>query len=100
MIKKIALIVSDRLPTDLAMRGLSPEQVSKVIHWMSAQTEPVMDREKLETNLQSVGFSPNEVNGILVSIVKESVRPHIRFYLLLIVVTLLFVAVWFGRGRA
>jgi len=100
MIKKISLTLSDRLPTDLAARGLSPEQISKVMHWMSAQPEPVMDREKLEKNLQSIGFTPDEVDGIVVSIVKESVRPHVRFYLCLIAMTLLVVAIWFGWGRA
>jgi len=56
MIKEIKLIVSNRLPTDLVARGLTPDQIGKVMQWLGAQTEPVMDRSRIETDLRSLGF--------------------------------------------
>jgi len=93
MIKEIKLIVSNRLPTDLVARGLTPDQIGKVMQWLGAQTEPVMDRSRIETDLRSLGFSQEEVNGILVSLVKESARPQVGYYLvatLLILFLMLF----------
>ena len=93
MIKEIKLIVSNRLPTDLVARGLTPDHIGKVMQWLGAQTEPVMDRSRIETDLRSLGFSQEEVNGILVSLVKESVRPQVGYYLvatLLILFLMLF----------
>jgi uncharacterized protein Smg (DUF494 family) len=91
-IKKIELIASSRLSGDLAARGLNPDQIGKILQWLAAQTEPVIDRSKIEADLQSMGFSQEEVNGTLVSLVKESVRPHLGYYLIVILLGLFAIA--------
>jgi hypothetical protein len=86
MIREIELIVSDRLPIDLAARGLKPDQIAKIMEWLSAQTRRAMDRSEVEAELRTMGFSQAAVDGIVVSLVKESVRPHLGKY---VVVSLL-----------
>jgi hypothetical protein len=82
MITEIELIVSDRLPIDLAARRLTPDQIARVMQWLSAQTARTMSRSQVEADLRTIGFSQAEVDGIVVSLVKESVRPHLGKYVI------------------
>jgi hypothetical protein len=88
MITKIKLVASSRLPVDLASRGLRPDEIGKIMQWLAAQTEPVIDRPKIESDLRSMGLSQEAVNGTLVSLVKESVRPHVGYYLIVVLLAL------------
>jgi uncharacterized protein Smg (DUF494 family) len=88
MITKIKLVASSRLPVDLASRGLRPDEIGKIMQWLAAQTEPVIDRAKIESDLRSMGLSQEAVNGTLVSLVKESVRPHVGYYLIVVLLAL------------
>jgi hypothetical protein len=89
MIKKIEFIVSDRLPIDLAARGLKPDQIARIMEWLSAQTGRTMDRSEVEADLRTMGFSQAAVDGIVVSLVKESVRPHLGKYVIVSLLALM-----------
>lgn len=95
MIKKIKLIVSDRLYVDLSARGLDSQQIDQVLQWLSEQTVPVKDRADIEAELESIGFSPREASDIMVSLIKESVRPHVWIYFVCIFLGLLVLAIYF-----
>lgn len=89
MIREIELIVSDRLPIDLAARGLKPDQIARIMEWLSAQTRRTMDRSEVEADLRTMGFSQGAVDGIVVSLVKESVRPHLGKYVIVSLLVLM-----------
>src|SRR5581483_4496495 len=89
MIREIELIVSDRLPIDLAARGLKPGQIARIMEWLSAQTRRTMDRSEVEADLRTMGFSQGAVDGIVVSLVKESVRPQLGKYVIVSLLVLM-----------
>jgi len=67
------------IKNDLSARGLTSMQIEKVMEWLVQQQNiSYISRIEIERYFQQEGFSQKESTAVVITLVKEGVRPKIR----------------------